>query len=34
MSGSIAFQADPIKIASVHRHANERIVVPSVWLRE
>jgi len=27
MIGSIAFQAVPIRIANVHRHANDRIVV-------
>jgi hypothetical protein len=30
--GPIAFQAVPIKIANVHRHANDCIVVPSVWV--
>jgi hypothetical protein len=33
MSGVRTFQADPTKIASVHRQVNERIVVPSVWWR-
>jgi hypothetical protein len=29
MNAAIAFHAEPNKIASVHRHANDRIVVPS-----
>jgi hypothetical protein len=33
MIAPIAFQAEPTKIAIVHRHANERIVVSSVRVR-
>jgi hypothetical protein len=33
MIGSIAFHAAPIKIANVHRNANDCIVVPPGWCR-